>query len=44
MTKAIGNQFAHLEKEYENLQKSLVDIDSSIKKVTGKDPRLESFF
>lgn len=39
MATSIINTFTNLETEFQNVQKSLNDIDHNIKKITGKDPR-----
>lgn len=38
MAKPMVKLFTNLENEFQTLQKSLSDIDSDIRKVTGKDP------
>ena len=39
MAKPMANLFSNLESEFDSLQKSLINIDASIRKVTGKEPR-----
>ena len=44
MAKPMENLCSNLEQEFDSLTKSLVDIDSSIRKVTGMDPRFVNLF
>ena len=44
MAKPMENLCSNLEQEFDSLTKSLVDIDSSIRKVTGMDPRSVNLF
>lgn len=39
MAKPMVNLFTSLENEFTSVRKSLNDIDSNIRRVTGKDPR-----
>lgn len=39
MAKPMASLYTNLEDEFASVRKSLNDIDSSIRKVTGKDPR-----
>ncbi len=39
MTTKVLNVFANLENEFSEAQKSLKEVDESIKKITGREPK-----